>query len=215
MDEHDLYAALLHETKNNLVLLTLTLDTVPHSGAPDHDEPLDSARLLAQRVSERLMQAMFLYKSGAKGISLNAVDAYAPADLLEEMALQARSLGKNLEISTQLDPELPTIWFYDRNMLSMALMNAIHNSVQYAHARIQLGARLQDGMLAITIRDDSEGYPAHILEAVARDEPLNSSGTGLGLRFASLIAHAHRNEGRTGELALYNDQGAVFEIRLP
>ena len=32
MEERDLYAALLHEMKNTLVLLTLTLDTIPHDG---------------------------------------------------------------------------------------------------------------------------------------------------------------------------------------
>ena len=66
-----------------------------------------------------------------------------------------------------------------------------------------------------TIEDDSAGYPEHILNAVAEDKPLSSSGTGLGLRFARMIARAHHNDGRTGSLSLYNRNGAVFEIRLP
>ena len=71
------------------------------------------------------------------------------------------------------------------------------------------------GMLCLAIEDDSDGYPPHILQAVADDKPLNSSGTGLGLRFASLIAKAHKNDGRTGSLHLRNQDGAVFEIRVP
>ena len=161
------------------------------------------------------MQALFLYKSEHGGITLNAVDAYSPHDLVAEIAVQARSLNKSLKVITTVDPEVPTIWFLDRNLLEMALINAIHNSVSYARQRIEIRVGRRDGMLAIAVKDDSEGYPPHIIESVAEGKPLQSNGTGLGLRFARLIAQAHNNEGRTGELRLYNDNGAVFEISLP
>lgn len=215
MEERDLYAALLHEMKNNLVLLTLTLDNIPHNGDEAHDGPLDDARLLGQRVSERLMQALFLYKGEQGGITLNAVDAYSPHDLVNELAVQTRSLGRRLEVNVIEDPEVPPIWFFDRNMLEMALINAIHNSVNYARQRIELRVRVRDGLLAISVHDDSDGYPEHILEAVAEGRTLQSNGTGLGLRFARLIAQAHNHDGRTGELCLYNENGAVFEIAVP
>lgn len=215
MEARDLYAALLHEMKNNLVLLTLTLDNIPHDGTKEHDGPLDEARLLGQRVSERLMQALFLYKSEQGGITLNAVDAYSPHDLLDELAVQMRSLNRNLMVDVVVDDDVPPFWFFDRNMLEMALVNALHNSLSYARKQVELRARLREGMLAIGVRDDSDGYPAHILEAVAEDRPLQSNGTGLGLRFARLIAQAHHNEGRIGELRLYNENGAVFEISVP
>jgi signal transduction histidine kinase len=215
MKDQDLYAALLHEMKNNLVLLTLTLDGIPHTGAADHDAPLDEARLLGQRVSERLMQSLFLYKGEQGGMILNAIDAYCPADMLKDIAAQARSLARHLEVSVEVGDEVPPFWFYDRNMLEMALINAVHNSISYARERMVLKAEVRDGMLAISVRDDSDGYPPHILEAVAEGRTLQSNGTGLGLRFARLIAEAHNNRGRCGALRLYNDDGAVFEIDLP
>lgn len=215
MEQQDLYAALLHELKNNLVLLTLTMDTIPHTGQAEHDAPLDSARLMAQRVSERLMQALFLYKSERGGMILNAVDAYCPADLAEEIALQVRSLNKGIEVRVAVDDSVPAIWFYDRNMLEMALINAVHNSINYAHALVEIGVTVRDGMLAFSVRDDSSGYPHHILAAVAEGRALQSNGTGLGLRFAKLIAEAHSNNGKVGQLRLYNDNGAVFEISVP
>ncbi|TCJ12334.1 sensor histidine kinase [Parasulfuritortus cantonensis] len=215
MDDHDLYAALLHETKNHLVLLTLTLDSIPHTRQDAHDAPLDAARLLGHKVAERLMQAMLLYKAEAGALRLNAVNAYSPEDMVAEMAQQARSLAKHLEVVARVDADVPPIWFFDRNLLQMALMNAIHNSISYARARIEVRAALSDGMLALSVRDDSDGYPEHILELTAQGLPLQSNGTGLGIRFARLIAQAHRNEEREGELRLYNDAGAVFEMRLP
>lgn len=215
MEEQDLYAALLHEMKNNLVLMAITLDRVPHIGDEVHDQPLDEVRLLCQRTSERLMQALMIYKSGQGGMLLNAVDAYSTEDFIAEMALQAHSLRSKLRIETEIAANVPAIWFFDRNMLEIALINALHNSISYARERIRITAKVDDGMLCLAIEDDSEGYPPHILQAVAEDKPLSSSGTGLGLRFASLIAKAHKNNGRTGCLHLSNHNGAVFEIRVP
>jgi signal transduction histidine kinase len=211
----DLYAALLHEMKNNLVLMAITLDRVPHIGDDVHDQPLDEVRLLCQRTSERLMQALLVYKNDSGGTLLNAVDAYSTEDFLSEMAIHVKSLRARLNVEVKISPEVPAIWFFDRNMLEMALLNALHNSVAYAREYIRISARLDEGLLCIAIEDDSDGYPAHILAAVANDQPLSSNGTGLGLRFSNLIAKAHINHGRCGELRLRNAAGAVFEICVP
>ncbi|HNA29873.1 MAG TPA: ATP-binding protein [Thiobacillaceae bacterium] len=215
LEQQDLYAALLHEMKNNLVLMSITLDRVPHCGSEDHDKPLDEVRLLCQRASERLMQALFIYKNQLGGPLLNAIDAYSVEDFVAEMALQADSLRSQLRIETEIGAEVPPIWFFDRNMLSMALINALHNSVAYARERIRIRVRVEDGMLCVAIKDDSDGYPPHILKTVEEDKPLTSNGTGLGLRFASIIAKAHTNNGRRGRLCLRNEGGAVFEIQVP
>ena len=215
MEENDLRMALLHELKNNLVLLTLTLDNIPHCGNPEHDAPLDEARLLGQKVADRMTQTLLLYKNAHGGLVLNGIDAHSPEDLVQELGRQVRSLTRKLEVVVRVAEGVPAIWFFDRNMLEMALINGVHNSIRYARNRVEIEARVRDGMLAVLVRDDSDGYPGHILEAVAADKPIESQGTGLGLRFARLIARAHRNEGRTGDLYLYNDPGAVFEIRIP
>lgn len=215
LEKQDLYAALLHETKNHLVLMSISLGRISHNGVADHDEPLDEVRLLCQRASERLMQALFIYKNDQGGPMLNAVDAYSTEDFIDEMAVQARSLRTHLRVETRIEPDVPAIWFFDRNMLEMALLNGLHNSVAYARKSIRICARMEDGMLCMAIKDDSEGYPPHILEAQARDTPLQSSGTGLGLRFAAMIAKAHVNNGRCGKLVLRNRDGAVFEIHVP
>lgn len=215
LEQQDLYAALLHEMKNHLVLMSMTLERIPHNRKAVHDQPLDEVRLLCQRASERLMQALFIYKNDKDGPMLNAVDAYSTEDFIKEMAVQARSLRSQLHVETDIANDVPAIWFFDRNMLEMALINALHNSVAYARERIRISARVEDGMLCIAIKDDSDGYPAHILDAQAADKPLQSNGTGLGLRFASMIAKAHVNKGRQGKLLLSNQGGAVFEIRVP
>ena len=159
LEEQDLYAALLHEMKNNLVLMAITLDRVPHLDDEGHDQPLDEARLLCQRTSERLMQALMLYKSDKAGMLLNAVDAYSTEDFISEMALQAHSLRSKLRVETEIAANVPAIWFFDRNMLEIALINGLHNSMTYAREQIRISARVEDGMLCLAIEDDSDGYP--------------------------------------------------------
>jgi signal transduction histidine kinase len=215
IEEQDIYAALLHEMKNTLVLMSITLDQVPHTQEKAHDDPLDETRLLCQRTSERLMQAMMIYKSGQGSPLLNAIDGYSTEDFIEEMAIQTRSLRADLDVTTTIAEDVPAIWFFDRNMLELALINALHNSITYTRGKVRISARIEDQMLCISIQDDSEGYPQHILDSVSQDKPLSSNGTGLGLRFSSMIAKAHTNQGRAGFLRLRNDHGAVFEICVP
>lgn len=215
LDTNDLFAALLHEMKNNLALLGLTLDDIQqHSGA-HQDEQLHTARLLCERVIDRLRQSLMLYKKGNERFVLN-VDANSTRDFLRELAETADSLGGGrLAIDASLADDVPEVWFFDRNLVEMAMISAVHNSLTYAASRISIEGGMADGMIRFSIRDDSEGYPAHILECVGQDRPFSAKGTGLGLTFAKIIAQAHENRGRRGELRLTNDGGAVFSLLLP
>lgn len=214
-DSNDLFAALLHEMKNNLGLLALTLDEMRTHPNGDHAEQLQSSRLLCERVIDRLRQSLLLYKKGNDRFVLN-VEACPVRDFVRELGQTAESLaGGRLDIEVALADAAPELWFFDRNLVEMALVSAIHNSIHYATSRIGIEAGLGDGMLRLTVRDDSPGYPEHILDCVARDLPFSARGTGLGLTFAKLIAQTHENRGRHGELRLANDGGAVLNLLLP
>jgi len=214
-DGTDLYAALIHELKNNLGLLSMTLDSIPMQNEPQHDGTVDSARLLCQGVVDRLQQALLIYKANNKQLH-PTIDAYSPHDLVHELTDRTAALARGrLRIESSLSPDVPAIWFLDRDLIEMALINGIQNSLVYARSNILIEANMIEGRLALSVRDDSDGYPEHILTSVATNTPYRSTGTGLGLQFAKLIAQTHDNQGRTGELRLYNDQGAVFCLLLP
>ena len=214
-DGTDLYAALIHELKNNLGLLSMTLDSIPMQNEPQHDGTVDSARLLCQGVVDRLQQALLIYKANNKQLH-PTIDAYSPHDLVHELTDRTAALARDrLRIESSLSPDVPAIWFLDRDLIEMALINGIQNSLVYARSSILIEANMIEGRLALSVRDDSDGYPEHILTSVATNTPYRSTGTGLGLQFAKLIAQTHDNQGRTGELRLYNDQGAVFCLLLP
>ena len=169
--------------------------------------------MLCQRVTSRLQQALLVYKSASQPIHLR-VDAWSPADLANEIADRARGLAHGrLHVEVTLAPGLPDIGFFDRDLVEMALINAVHNSLAHAKSRLAIEAGVEPGGLVFTVRDDSPGYP----EPILRGEPAEprNAGTGLGLQFARLIAESHDNAGRQGELRLANDGGAVFSLLLP
>ncbi len=214
-DNADFQAALIHEVKNHLGLLGMTLERIPLNGDAGHDEPVDAARLLCQGVADRLQQALWLYKADRGPLTLN-IDAYSPHDLIHALAARTKSLSHGrFVVETRLDAGLPAVAFFDRDLVEMAMMNAIQNSLAYARSRITLEAAAQDGWLVLSVRDDSPGYPPHVLESVAAGTPYKSRGTGLGLQFARLIAQLHENRGRSGNLSLNNDRGALFRLALP
>lgn len=214
-DNSAFYAALIHELKNNLGLLSMTIDSIPVSGAAACDTAVDAARLQCQAVVERLQQALTIYKASQGHFSAQ-VDAYSVHEVLAEVGQRAGALSQGrIRIETEVDASVPPIWFFDRDLVEMALINAIHNSLVYARSLTRIEARAEAGWLALCVRDDSEGYPEHILASVAAGTPYRARGTGLGLQFARLIAQAHDNRGRRGDLYLANDGGAVFSLLLP
>lgn len=214
-DGTDFYAALIHELKNSLGLLSMALENIPLQGEPAHDDAVDAARLLCQDVVARLQQALLVYKASGREMR-PSIDAYSPHDLVHAIRDRAAALSRgSLQVEAQVDEDVPAIWFFDRNLVEMAMLNAIQNSLAHAASGIRIEAGLADGCLALSVRDDSDGYPERILAGAAADTPYQGGGTGLGLRFARLIAQSHDNRGRLGELRLHNDRGAVFSLLLP
>jgi K+-sensing histidine kinase KdpD len=214
-DGTDLYAALIHELKNDLGLLSMTIDGIPLQGEGEHDAMVDAARLLCQGVVDRLQQALQIYKAIDQPIR-PAIDAWSPQDAVHEIRDRAAALARGrIRVEAVLAPDVPEIWFFDRDLVEMALINAIHNSLAHARSTLSIETSMTEGCLALTVRDDSAGYPDHILAGVAENAAFQATGTGLGLQFSRLIAQSHDNRGRRGELRLHNEQGAVFCLLLP
>lgn len=154
LDATDMYAALMHELKNNLGLLTMTLDAIPLRGDAEHDGRLDDARLLCQRGIERLQQALLIYKAANQALH-PVVDAYSPLDMLRELRDTAHSLARErLVVDTLVADRVPDLWFFDRSLVEMAMINAIHNSLVHARSLIRIEADMVDGCLAFSVREE-------------------------------------------------------------
>ncbi len=208
-----LLASNIHEIKNLLLQLMLRLDAMNSASADVID-----ARRLCRRVNDRMVQMLLLYEIQTDKLQLNLI-AHNPADFIDDFVREATALAGGRFIIERRADAMPDYWFFDRELLEMAMLNAVHNALRYARQRIVIGAGGTENSLVLSVEDDGTGYPPPVLEQTLAMGVLKSdSGTGMGLFFARMIAEAHKNKDRRGALILHNkegDSGAVFTLRLP
>lgn len=214
LDLNAIAAASTHELKNLLGQLTLALDRIAQVGCPGAEQQVSSARFACRRINDRLVEMLTLYKLESKQFRPH-IDAYSPADFVDDLAHEARALaGDKLEIVVEAS-NAPAFWFFDRGLSESAMMNALHNAFVHARSRITLSMEQHGDYLAFRVTDDGDGFPAEALQTPL-DQPRQSThGTGLGLYFANSVAAAHENKGRTGKVELSNAPGATFTLWLP
>lgn len=217
IDLQSLTASSVHELKNLLGQLTLSLDEIAQSDCPGVAQQVASARFACRRIADRMIELLTLYKMDG-GKQAFTMEAHSPADFLEDLQNEARSLAAGrLQVEMVCDADVATFWFFDRELVQGALMNAIHNALQHARSRITLRMGADDGWLKCCVEDDGAGYPADVLQADLAAPQASTKGTGLGLYFAQTVAKAHENKGRVGWVQLGNAAGggAVFTLALP
>lgn len=218
-----LFAAQIHDLKNLLFLLLGSIDeTVNNCQSGDIAESSSKLALLkynGQLINDKLIQMLALFRLSHGPYVMDL--AYRPVEeLIKEVLAEVQPLlgARAIAISSDIEPEL--CWFFDRDLATGVLNNAIHNALKCAKTRIQLSARAENGFLAIRVEDDGEGFPPEILANGGSMNALNLSGgkTGLGLYFSSVCARLHTNNDKTGRIELSNGGslgGAVFTLLLP
>ena len=222
LDLPALAASTIHELKNLLGQLTLSLDEIAQASGPAVAPQVAGARFACRRIADRMVELLALYKLDG-GQRAFTMDAHSPVDFVEEIRTEAQSLAADrLRLEVECAQNTPPFWFFDRELVQGALMNAVHNALLHARSRIVLSAGLRDGLLAFDVADDGPGYPPAVLQAdLASPQPAAAGAgnkrTGLGLYFAQAVARAHENKGRVGRVEVANARqgGAAFSLLLP
>lgn len=202
---NDLYAAIVHDVKNQLAELSLRL-----GARGDAQKEMGIAMSAAQRLSEMLL----LHRQDNNLLSVNS-DSVSPADFLGILAAEYRELFPGLNIEVDGD-KAPAFAFFDDALVRLALGNALHNACRAARSKVRLAAYEQDKMLVLEVADDGSGYPQNLLQdGGAKPSAVSGHGTGLGLYLARKIAELHHLENQHGRVVLSNADGAVFRMFLP
>ena len=202
---NDLYAAVIHDVKNQLAELSLRL-----GARGDAQKEMVIAMTAARRLSEMLL----LHRQENDSLRVNS-DSVDPVAFLEILVAEYRELfpGLLIEIDTA---KSPLFAFFDDALVRMALGNAVHNACRAAHSRVRLSAYERNKMLVLEVSDDGSGYPESLLQdGGAEPSAVSGRGTGMGLYLARKIAELHHLEGRHGAVELSNAGGAVFRMVLP
>ena len=217
LDLNALAASSIHEVKNLLGQLTLSLEEIAQAQCLGTEKQIASARFACSRVVDRLTEMLILYKLDG-GHLQPSIAAHSPADFLEDLMLAARNLtAGRVEICVQQVASAPAFWFFDRDLAESALMNALHNALLYARSRITLSTEQSGDYLVFRVLDDGAGYPDELLQAALDAPRASQQGSGLGLYFANSVAQAHCNHERCGKVVLENSVagGAMLSLYLP
>lgn len=207
LDFSTLFAAHLHEIKNDLFFLLGALDKV----AAVHPDPqLAKAQLAGAGIGNKLMRLLTLYQLSL-GLHPLQRNLYSVRELLEDLEVACRAIAADraIRVTLHTDPELQHV--FDRELLSCALTNALHNALRFARSSVRLLASQSTTGLVIRIIDDGAGPPSES----SRDRAYGHSG--LGLYFCREIAAAHQSEGRRGTVSLEPglNAGAVWTLCIP
>lgn len=216
-------SAAVHDMKNSLQLLLQSMSTVAEElGDTPAARSLADIQYEAQRLNTGLIQLLSLYRNEHTSLPVN-LESQLLDELLEDLVADAEFYSNHYAVTIDLDVPANLAWYLDKALVSVLLQDVLINALRYANQRVSVRAFTDEGQLHVEIRDDGPGYPAAVIERIARnaaaDEPsstlLQAGRTGLGLYFAGRIASAHQRQEQSGSIQLGNDRGSIFTLRLP
>lgn len=221
----DLMASSIHDMKNSVNIQVHELESIAARVRDKVDatafQSLVSVIAQAHRVDANLIQLLSLYKFG-KSIYPLDITEHSVSEVIAEALLQKSLVMELKGISVEIDCEDDLFWYFDRDLVTGVLLNAMNNAYNYTQDKIRMAAAIEDGLLTLRVEDNGRGYPAHMFQGhgVAANKGVNfsSGSTGLGFYFSSQVTQLHQNQGQTGSLTIENGGaygGGCFVVRLP
>jgi two-component system sensor histidine kinase FlrB len=209
----EMAAGLAHQLRTPLAAALLYAGALENPRLQASERTRCGARVVERlQHLERLIRDMLTFArgeaSGGESIPVSALLAEA-VQVFEPLA-RRREVGFSVS-----DDSRGAAVSGNRKTLSAALLNLMENALDACAAggRIELGARLADGMVCIRVRDNGRGMDAATQARLF--EPFfttRAEGTGLGLSVCHAIADLHGGSIGVGDAPL---GGARFTVRLP
>lgn len=220
-------ASSVHDMKNSLGMLLHSLEELCEKLPEDseHNLGISTIRYETERVNNDLIQLLGVYRLHKKMLSAHLDEHYLD-DIFAEQQAQYGQVLHARNISLKADIDATTSWYFDRELVSGILNNALNNASRYTKSQIVIAAKEieKNGhlYLEISVHDDGTGYPDSILKLEPSDIQNNlnfkTGSTSLGLYFASQVAALHQQNEEIGHIALENGGklgGGVFKLLLP
>jgi signal transduction histidine kinase len=150
------------------------------------------------------------------------IDEQPVREVIDEAVLQDKSIMDFKGISISVECDESCYWYFDRDLVTGVLINALNNAYKYTSSKIRVSAKIDGGFLEMRVEDDGAGYPQSMLggNGALSEKGINfaSGSTGLGFYFSSRVAAMHKNGANQGTLTIENGGtygGGCFVVRLP
>ncbi len=220
LDFSTVLASSVHDMKNSVSMLIASLEGVlaeMPAQNPVQAEQINSLHYEASRINNELVQLLSIYRLQQKHLSMT-IDQHYILDVLEDQVARNYPLIKSrgIELTVNCDDNLEA--YFDADLVGNVIQNILVNGCRYTKSQLQLNARIQEGVLCVSVADDGDGFPESMLGFSDEKKFGNGHSTHLGLYFASLIATMHTSARGTGRIALRNGEplgGGVFEFYIP
>lgn len=217
-----LLASAAHDMKNSLGMLLSTLDRMDEAKHGEDKELSGYFSLLrgeASRINNDLIYLLSLYRLQNKQLQANIDEVYLP-EFFEDQQLRHQVLLQAFNVELCIDVADDVLAYFDAELISGVLNNAIVNAAKYTKSIIKLKADMHEHGVVIEVHDDGPGFPELMIDENAdyqRGVSFKSGSTNLGLFFCNHIAALHTHGDKVGSIELLNDPagGGVFRLTLP
>ncbi|MBW1714159.1 MAG: two-component system sensor histidine kinase KdbD, partial [Deltaproteobacteria bacterium] len=198
--KQDLTTMVIHDLKGPLAEVVANLHLMKEENlSPSGAEALESAHLGAEDLSRLIANLLDIGRLEEGRLQIQA----QPLSIREETSWVLGRMKtlldlKRLKVVMSIEPDLPLVKA-DVNLLRRIIQNLVTNAVDHTpeESSLRFGARLEEGMMTVSLADQGPGVPPEHREAIfemfsqlpGRKMPRTS--TGLGLTFCRLAVEAH------------------------
>ena len=224
LDMTTAFAMVSHDIKNSLGVLLKDIGHITeHCEANNCVMQQNGAEMEyeVRRINNNLVKMLTLFKIGRGDYLLN-LDAHSVKDFLDEMMLEQSVLLQQKGISCEVDCESELYWYFDLNLMTGVMGNALSNALRYTKDRLLISAVKSDTGLTIAVDDNGKGFPDFMLdqqsEFLRPESGFLNNNTGLGLYFTMQVLEMHQHDNLQGRVELANDGalgGGRLSILLP
>jgi signal transduction histidine kinase len=222
MQRDELVHMLVHDLRNPLSALSLTLESLAFSPKTETSqrETLQIAVQGADALLKLINEILDVSKAEAGKLHLDLADV-SPKTLAESSRQKIASLARNAGVQLRLDipPAIPCLRG-DAEKLQRVLVNLISNAVQHTPAggEVIVRARADQARVTFEVADTGSGIApdacSGIFEKYSQKSlrKIGKVSTGLGLPFCKLAVEAHG-----GRIAVESElqRGTTFRFVVP